>query len=206
MPCSLEIVHLTTAGFLATPGRATVRDPLPALRCRLRLEAGCTLRSFFAMLGQYPLLVSLSEFLPAALAEAGACPATGCRYEGIQALVIGKTLELIGFPGEPRSESYLWLRGLPAVANDAEAARVGQGDKDNPPTHARADKEIRFLPLQVLLDLPLVLGGLTHTVLGGPQRELFCTTSFTLFETIDGLAWEFGFQSGAQQCSLVSNC
>lgn len=198
----METVHLTPAGLLATPEGAAVHDPLPALHSRLRLEAGCTLRSFFAMLEQYPLLVSLSEFLPAALAEAEACPATGCRDEGIQALVIGKTMELIGFPGEPRAESYLWLRGLPAVANDAEAARAERRDEDAPSTHARADKEIRFLPLQLLLDLPLVHGGLTHTVLGGPRRELFCTTSFTLFETIDGLAWEFSFQNDAQQCSL----
>ena len=198
----MEAVHLTPAGLLATPEGAAVLDPLPALHSRLHLDVGCSLRSFFAMLGRYPLLQSLSAFLPAACAEAAACPATGCKDDEIYTLVIGKTMELIGFPGEPRAEIYLWLRGLTATSSSLEATSDTPAEEDHLPAHARADKEIRFISLQSLLDLPLVLGGLKHTVLGGTRRELFCTTTFTLFETIDGLAWEFGFQGGAQQCSI----
>jgi hypothetical protein len=65
-----------------------------------------------------------------------------------------------------------------------------------------ADKEIRFIPLQILLDTPLFLAGLKHVVLGDVDRNLFCETRFTLFEVIDGLAWELGFQGGSQQCSI----
>ncbi len=202
----MEKVHITPSGMLTTAEGNTVQDPLPALHCLLYLEPECTLRSFFSMLVNYPILQSLSEFLPVATAEGTACPSAECKHDEINLLVIGKTMELIGFPGEPRAVSYLWLRGFSGAVDcptaTTKSMQESAGTSASIPLYAGADKEIRFIPLRMLLDTPLALGGLKHILLGSARRELFCTSSFTLFETIDGLAWEFGFQNDAQQCSL----
>ena len=195
----METVRLTSDGRLVGPGDVPVTDPLPALSLAISLEEGCTLRSFFLMLRRYPDLSKLSEFLPVVLADAEQCPASGCLSGEIALLAVGKTMELIGFPGEPRAEMYLWLRGLAAPSSP---------DADAEPRGAflaglmEANREIRFIPLEILLDTPLFLAGLKHVVLGDVDRSLFCETRFTLFEVVDGLAWEFGFRGGSQQCSI----
>lgn len=201
----METVQLSRDGRLVGPGNAPVTDPLPALSLAISLEEGCTLRSFFRMLRLYPGLPKLSGFLPAALADAENCPASGCRSDEISLLAVGKTMELIGFPGKPRAEVYLWLRGLAASSgeavpssSDAEAGHRGISLAGL----MEANREIRFIPLEILLDTPLFLTGLKHVVLGDVDRSLFCETRFTLFEVVDGLAWELGFRGGSQQCSI----
>ena len=199
----METVRLTRDGRLVGPGDVPVTDPLPALSLAISLEEGCTLRSFFLMLRRYPDLAKLSEFLPVVLADAEQCPASGCLGDEISLLAVGKTMELIGFPGEPRAEMYLWLRGL--AAPPAEAAPPFPDAEPRGVFLAglmEASREIRFIPLEILLDTPLFLAGLKHVVLGDVDRSLFCETRFTLFEVVDGLAWEFGFRGGSQQCSI----
>ena len=199
----METLRLTQKGLLVGQDGKPLDDPLPALSTALELEGGCTLRTFFSMLAGYPVLQKLSHFLPGSLEEATKCPSAGCLCDDLRILVLGKTMELIGFPGKPRAELYMWLRGL-----DLEAARVPAEDDTDLPQESRlaalmeADREIRFIPLQMLLDTPLFLGGLKHMVLGDVNRKLFCSSRFTLFEVVDGLAWELGFQGGTQQCSL----
>ena len=199
----METVRLTRDGRLVGPGDAPVADPLPALSLAISLEEGCTLRSFFLMLRRYPDLLKLSEFLPAVLADAEKCPVSGCLSDDISLLAVGKTMELIGFPGEPRAELYLWLRGLAAPSGGAVPPSL---DAEQPGVFLaglmEANREIRFTPLEILLDTPLFLAGLKHVVLGDVDRSLFCETRFTLFEVVDGLAWEFGFRGGSQQCSI----
>ena len=199
----METVRLTRDGRLVGPGDVPVTDPLPALSFAISLEEGCTLRSFFLMLRRYPDLLKLSEFLPAVLADAEKCPVSGCLSDEISLLAVGKTMELIGFPGEPRAELYLWLRGLAAPPGGAAPLSL---DADQPGIFLaglmEANREIRFIPLEILLDTPLFLAGLKHVVLGDVDRSLFCETRFTLFEVVDGLAWEFGFRGGSQQCSI----
>lgn len=199
----METVLLTADGRLVGPGEALLVDPLPALSFALLLDKGCTLRSFFQMLARYPDLTKLSGFLPAALADAEQCPASGCCSGQVALLVVGKTMELIGFPGKPRAELYIWLRGL--AASGAEEGKTPAPEGSCEPSLAElmeANQETRFIPLQILLDTPLFLAGLKHVVLGDVDRSLFCETRFTLFEVVDGLAWEFGFQGGSQQCSI----
>ena len=199
---AMENVQLTQDGRLLGPDALPASDPLPVLSFSLALEEGCTLRSFFAMLRRYPALLKLSGFLPAALADAENCPSSGCRSDDICLLVVGKTMELIGFPGKPRAELYFWLRGLTATPGESDSPPDPRG-RDIPLEELmEADRETRFIPLQVLLDTPLFLGGLKHVVLGDVNRSLLCATRFSLFEVIDGLAWEFGFQGGTQQCSI----
>ena len=199
----METVRLTRDGRLVGPGDVPVTDPLPALSFAISLEEGCTLRSFFLMLRRYPDLLKLSEFLPAVLADAEKCPVSGCLSDDISLLAVGKTMELIGFPGEPRAELYLWLRGLAAPSGGAVPPSL---DAEQPGVFLaglmEANREIRFTPLEILLDTPLFLAGLKHVVLGDVDRSLFCETRFTLFEVVDRLAWEFGFRGGSQQCSI----
>lgn len=195
-------------GLLLKAGDKPASDVMPLLPQALRLDPDCTLRSFFAMLIRYPDLQKLSGFLPAAVKEAESCPASGCRCDDIAALVLGKTMELIGFPGEPRAELYLWLRGLEPRTLEAHTPGAGmnaalEGGGGWPlELLLEADREIRFIPLQILLDTPLMSSGLKHVVLGDVDRKLFCESRFSLFEVVDGLAWELGFQGGNQQCSL----
>lgn len=195
----MEQVLLTKDGELCTPAHEPVRDSLRALSSALILDERCCLRSFFALLRRHPVLLDISGFLPKALGEADKCPASGCHTEGISLLVIGKTMELIGFPGEPTAQIYLWLRGL-HPAEDAPDAAVGSSVSLT--ALMAADRELRFIPMGHLLDIPLVLSGMKHVVLGDVHKSLYCTTRFTLFEVVDGLAWEFGFQGGSQQCSI----
>lgn len=197
----METARLTPSGTLLSDGFSEVADPMLLLGDRLELQPGCTLRSFFRMLSEYPVLVRLSRFLPAALEEAAACPPTGCLTDEAPALVLGRTMELIGFPGEPRAELYVWLRGLEFPEREGGAANSGNG---LPPLAVlmEANKDTRFIPLRMLLDTPLFLGGLMHVVLGDVDRRLVCESRFTLFEVVDGLAWELGFHGGSQQCSI----
>lgn len=192
----METTRLAEDGTLSMNG-LPVSSVMPLLAMPMKFEEGCTLRSFFRMLRRYPVLQEISSFLPQALAEAEKCPPEGCRSEEFRSLVLGKNMELIGFPGPVRAETYTWLRGLglaelafgappPEPAEKAEELAGLMG----------ADKEIRFVPLARLLDTPLKLGGLKHVVLGDVSRKLFCETRFTLFDVVDGLAWEFGFRGG----------
>ena len=194
----MEVVSLAHNGALLKDG-AEANEVLQLLPLALSLDSNCTLRSFFAMLRRYPLLQEFSEFLPAALKEAESCPPGGCVTEEFRALVLGKSMELIGFPGKPRAEIYTWLRGLGLRelsfgAVEADYAASGEGGELG--RLMQADKEIRFIPLAQCLDTPLELGGMKHVVLGDVDRKLFCETRFTLFEVVDGIAWEFGFRGG----------
>lgn len=198
----MDTVHLAPDGTLRTPagsggsagsgsqGGTVHADPLPCLRLAAVLDPGCTLRSFFALLTRYAELQRLGPFLPAAVADAARCPAEGCRAEGVTGLALRKTVDLIGYPGGPRAEIYLSLRAL-APGASSPCGRDGE-----------TEHEIRFIPLDALLDLPLSLGGLRHVVFGDRTRVLDCETTFSLFEVIEGLAWELGFQGGARHCSL----
>lgn len=55
------------------------------LRMRLELDGDVTLRSFFRLLKRNPLARELVPGLGDALVEAEACPASGCRYPGLEA-------------------------------------------------------------------------------------------------------------------------
>ena len=205
----MEKVLLTRNGQLFGQAEEKVGDPLPVLPFALECEKGCTLRSFFHLLERYPDFLKLSRFLSAAVAETEECPASGCMDDEVSCLVVGKTMELIGFPGKPRAELYLWLRGIgplkekvvgthaPDITADADPYSISLTDLT-----MLATRETRFIPMQLLLDTPLLLGGLKHVILGDADRNLVCESRITLFELMDGLAWEFGFRGGSQQCSL----
>jgi hypothetical protein len=194
----METVVLTPEGTLLGGACLQVHATLPFLGKQLVLKSGCTLRSFLRMFVRYPILQELSEFLPDWVTEATQSPEQGCSCPEVAQLVLGKTNEFLGFPPPPRVEQFLWLRGIPP---ENIAQWQAQGGEERMAT-ALANVEVRFIPASLLLDIPLVLGALKHTVLGNVNHELMCTSRFTLFEVVDGLAWEFSFRGGTQQCSL----
>jgi hypothetical protein len=104
----------------------------------------------------------------------------GCRTHAFDRLEFGKTVEMIGFPGKPRLEIYHSLYG--AVGTEKV--------------------EIRQIPLEELLDMPLGLGRLKHIVFGDRVDVLEFDTVFTLFEFIEGIVWELGFQGTLMACEL----
>jgi hypothetical protein len=56
--------------------------------------------------------------------------------------------------------------------------------------------------LASLLDLPLKLGKLKHIVFGDRVDIFEFDTVYTLFEFIDGIAWQLGFHATPEQCEL----
>ena len=181
----MERITLMKDGRI-TGGTTTTEqeDILPCLPLCVYLEQGYTLRSFFAMVSRHTLLQRMNPFLADAVAKAQQCAQQGCTTQDFSALEFSKTVELTGAPGTPVMHVFTSFRGI----TELETAQAGI--------------EIRFHPLDMLLDMPVHLGRLRHVVFGDRTSMLECDTTFTLFEIIEGIAWELGFQGGSQQCSL----
>ena len=109
-----------------------------------------------------------------------AAPKENCLTESIDKLELRKTVEMIGFPGEPRLEIYNSFQGI-------------RGDESC---------EIRSLQFDSLLDMPVKLGKLKHMVFGDKVDIFEFDTVFTLFEFIDGIAWELSFHVAPTECAL----
>ena len=107
-------------------------------------------------------------------------PAEGCICEDFDYIGFDKTVEMIGYPGEPRLEIYSSLKGE-------------GGEKSC---------EIRNYELEQLLDMPLRLGKLRHIVFGDKVEEFAFGTVFNLFEFIDGIVWELSFHGTLRACAL----
>jgi hypothetical protein len=58
------------------------------------------------------------------------------------------------------------------------------------------------MQLASLLDLPFKLGKLKHIVFGDRVDIFEFETVYTLFEFIDGIAWQLGFHVTPEQCEL----
>ncbi len=155
-------------------------NPLKYLNQQVELAADFSLRSYFRMLDHYQYIGEINEFFPVIREQYRECPALGCIWENIAYLEFAKTVELIGFPSEPRLEIYHVLRGI----------------KDE------KEHKIKSLLLENLLDIPLRLGKLKHIVFGDKVDIFEFETVFTLFELIDGIAWELSFQDGSNFCGI----
>lgn len=173
-------VTLKTNGTLFTDGTPVDAEPLSCLGFQITLEAGVTIRSLFAMLERYPLLTRLNAFFPTYLEQYREAPADGCRCDDFRHIEFNKTVEMVGYPGEPRLEIYSSLRGI----GDAEP------------------REIRNYELEQLLDMPLKLGRLKHIVFGDKVDHFEFGTVFNLFEFIDGVVWELSFHGTLRACAL----
>lgn len=153
---------------------------LSCLARQVKLSPGYTLRSFFRMLDAYGALVHLNAFFPDLLEQVHQGPADGCRVSGIDCLVLEKTVEMIGFPGEPRLEIYRTVSGL----------------CDGKPA------QIKDFQVDMLLDVPVRLGKLKHVIFGDQVDVFQFDTVFTLFEFVEAVGWELGFHGTPRQCQI----
>jgi len=166
-------------------GTLTQRDKplkgsvLSSLSGPVTLGPGTCLYSFFRMLDRYPVLTQISEMLPA-LARICQKAAPGQTTPELERLLFYKTVEITGFPGPASLNIYHSLRG--------EAG----GEI----------RELKFFHLETLLDLPLGLGRLNHIVFGDTEDSLQFDTHYTLFELVEGIAWELSFNFNPLECSI----
>jgi hypothetical protein len=175
----MNAVSLKNDGSIDLNGQTVESDALETLSFQITLNEGYTLRSFFKMLDKYKLFVKLNAFFPTYTAQYHACPQQGCDAGRLDYLEFGKTIEMIGVP-DKRLEIYNSLLG------------VGGSETS----------EIRSLQLDSLLDLPLKLGKLKHIVFGDRVDIFEFDTVYTLFELIDGIAWQLGFHAAPEHCEL----
>lgn len=175
----MEGVLLRRDGCIEAEGRI-VDDPLPWLGAVLTLEEGMTLRGFFRMLERHPVLARLSPFLPGLMEQYAEWPERTPEPFGITRMEVVKVMEMIGFPGPPRLEAYTALLGL---------------DQDE-------EVELKAHPVRTIVDLPVRLGMLRHKVFGDKLEEMTFETKHTLFEFIDGVAWQLGFHGTPMECAL----
>ena len=176
----MNTVTLKSDGSLAEDNRPIEADPLVVLSHKVELETDYTLRSFFKMIEHYPVFTKLNAFLPECMQLYKACPEGECLAPGIGHLELYKTVEMMGFPGEPRLEIYHTLCGV-------EGQQVC---------------EIKAFPMENLLDMPVRIGKLKHVVFGDKVDVLEFDTIFNLFEFIEGIVWQLSFHRSPKECAL----
>ena len=176
----MNTVTLSPEGLLLVDGQTVNGRPLRFLNAKVLLAADCSLRSYFKMIDHYPIFVDLNEFFSACMESYRSCPAGDCRDPSLDYLLLTKTIEMIGVPGPPRLEIYHSLYGV----QDSQLS------------------EVRFYPLQTLLDVPLRLGKLKHVIFGDRMDMFEFDTVFTLFEFIDAIVWELSFHGSIQACEI----
>jgi len=176
----MNSVLLTAKGKLVFEGKPVDAKPLMVLNAALVLEAKCTLRSLFRMIETYPVYEEINPFWSEHLAQYRTCSKLNSVDSGLDHLLLTKTIEMIGFPGEPRLDIYHSLHGI-------------QG---------KEMLEIRFFTMETILDLPLRLGKLKHVVFGDSIDLFEFETVYTLFEVIDAIAWELSFHGSQRACEL----
>ena len=176
----MNTIQLARNGMLIADHGSEVSEPLSALASKVTLEAGYSLRSFLEMLRRYPVFQAISVFIPPLLEECAGCPDSGCRSDGLTHLELVKKVEMVGFPGEPRFNILCTLTGR----------------------YKEQEQELRLFQFDHLLDVPIRLGMLKHTVFGDHVNVMEFETDYSLFEFIEGVAWEFGFQRFPEHCSI----
>jgi hypothetical protein len=175
-------VTLKADGMLAAGEMMVGAQPLLYLGYQVHLAPDCTLRSYFRMLEAYAPFAQLGDLVQVVRQQYDHCPAQGCLWPEYQCLEFFKTVEMIGYPGQPRLEIYNAFHGIKDAATE----------------------EIRALPLAVLLDMPIRLGKLKHVVFGDTVDIFTFDTGYTLFEFIDSIAWELSFHGAPPECQLRS--
>ncbi len=173
-------ITLQNDGSIIESNKIVPGDSLMILGCQVELAPGYTLRSFFRMFEKYALLAKLDAFVADCMQRCQRCPETHCTSDDIDHLEFYKTVEMIGYPGEPRLEIYHTLCGV----------------------RGSESLEIKSFHLESLLDMPLKLGVLKHLVFGDKVDIFEFDTVFNLFEFIEGIIWELSFQGTPKECAL----
>ena len=176
----MKNVRLNDDGSIEGVPKTDQAALLACLARQVELTPGYTLRGFFKMLDAYAALVHLNAFFPDLLDQFRRGPKDGCRVDGIDWLVLEKTVEMVGFPGEPRLEIYRSFSGW------CEGHSV----------------QIKDFQVDLLLDMPVRLGKLKHIIFGDQVDVFEFDTVFTLFEFVEGIGWELGFHGTPRECHL----
>jgi hypothetical protein len=175
-------VTLKADGVMQAGQSPVLNQPLLCLGYKLALAPDFTLRSYFRLLETYAVFAQLGDLLQQLLGKYARCPQNGCLWPAYEHLEFAKVVEMIGFPGEPKLEIYNIFHGV-------------KGDHS---------EEIRELPLEALLDMPVLLGQLKHIVFGDHVDTFRFETVYTLFEFIDSIAWELSFHGAPPECQIRS--
>ena len=173
-------ITLQSDGWIIEGNKIAPCDSLMILGCQVELGQGYTLRSFFRMFEKYELLVKLDAFVADCMQRYQGCPANDCTGADLDYLEFYKTVEMIGFPGEPRLEIYHTLCGIRGTES----------------------LKIKLFHLESILDKPLKLGVLKHIIFGDKVDVFEFDTIFNLFEFIGGIIWELSFQGTPKECAL----
>ncbi len=176
----MDPIVLNIDGTIETISKGDQAAVLACLARQVGLAPGFTLRSFFKMLDTHAALVHLNAFFPDLLDQFHGAPDDVSRVSGIDWLVLEKTVEMVGFPGEPRLDIYRRFTGR-------------CGEKSVP---------IKDFQVDMLLDTPVRLGKLKHVIFGDQVDVFEFDTVFTLFELIEGIGWELGFHGTPRECHL----
>ncbi len=176
----MESVRLNTDGTIDTISKGGQAALLSSLAREVELAPGYTLRSFFKMLEVHAALVHLNAFFPDLLEQFHRGPDNGCRVVGIDWLVLEKTVEMVGFPGEPRLEIYRNFTGW----------------------CCEKSVQIKDYQVDMLLDMEVRLGKLKHVIFGDKVDVFEFDTVFTLFEFVEGIGWELGFHGTPRECQI----
>jgi len=176
----MNTIRINSDGALSLNEQTFKGDPLSCLSCQAELAADCTLRSFFRLLASHPVLQRLNAFIPGYLSEIEKCPRHDCLLPGVTSLMLRRIVEMTGFPGNAAMQIYVSLEGM---IEDEVCSIKNAG-------------------LAQLLDLPLRLGRLKHTVFGDHVNILEFDTAFTVFELIDGICWELSFHNLPESCRI----
>jgi len=153
---------------------------LKLLGTSIELDEKFTLGSFFMMLETYPDLKNISEILEPLLEIVSKNAGSEAKTKELHSLLFYKTIEIKGFPGNPSLNFYNSLKGI----------------------YNKTAKDLKFFHLETLLDLKLNLGKLKHVVFGDKEDVFQYETFYTLFELVEGIAWELSFNFNPLQCSI----
>lgn len=176
----MNLIELSLDGGIYYQHRRVKTSPLMYSGFRIALDPDYRLRSFFRLLAYNTPLTGLNPFIPAFLEQCHRCPPSGCSCPGIDCLVLSRTVEMIGYPGEPEMQLHVSLDG--------------RGGETLFP--------IKSYWLEHLLDMPLKLGKLRHLVFGDKIDTFHFDTVFNLFEFIDGICWELSFHNLPAECRI----
>jgi hypothetical protein len=173
-------IFIDPYGHILKKGKKQTGPVLKLLGKPIELDKAFTLRSFFLMMEHYPELKEISEILESLLKIVTGNEGLGAKTDEIESLIFYKTIEIQGFPGKPKLNSYNSLKG---VMN-------------------KTVKDLKFLHTETLMDHTLTLGKLNHIVFGDKEDIFQYETFYTLFELVEGIAWELSFNFNPLQCSI----
>ncbi len=176
----MEKIFIDPSGRILKKGQKQIGPALKLLGKPIELDKAFTLKSFFLMLDQYPELKQISEILESLLKIVTGNDGLGAKTHEIESLVFYKTIEIQGFPGKPKLNMYNSLKG---VMN-------------------KTAKDLKFFHLETLMDHTITLGKLKHIVFGDKEDIFQYETFYTLFELVEGVAWELSFNFNPLQCSI----